>query len=382
MNLLSRDGFAVALLLSGGGLILTAFLIHLLHKPAERVRLVDRPGGRKHHEGIIPLTGGLAIYGGFVLASQVSEIPVPPVLLFGMTFVLAVGLIDDIYGLSPRTRLATEVAAAFLMMFWGGMVIEDLADLVGFGSIRLGFLAIPFTILCTVGFINAFNMADGVDGLASGLAASALGWFIAAAWLAGRPAPVTEWLLLSTVIGFMLYNARHPLRKKASAFLGDSGSMLLGFALAWCAIRNAQGPHRILSPIAVAWVLALPVMDTIRLIVQRGLRGQSPLVADREHVHHILLGLKFTHGQTSWLLIGVSTVLGGVGVLGHHFGVPDVWLTAGFIGVFFAHCWLIRFVGSRNTVDEENPHEIPSQPSLAIPNRPPGMSNPAVPSER
>ncbi|HWP01085.1 MAG TPA: MraY family glycosyltransferase [Methylococcus sp.] len=354
MNLLGGGGFPVSLLLSGGGLIITAFLIHLLHKPAKRVRLVDRPGGRKQHEGIIPLTGGLAIYGGFVLASQASETPVPPVLLLGMTFVLVVGLIDDIYGLSARIRLGTEVAAAVIMMFWGGLMIEDLADLVGFGSMRLGFLAIPFTVLCTVGFINAFNMADGVDGLASGLAVSALGWFIAAAWLAGRPAAVTEWLLLSTVIGFMFYNARHPLRKKASAFLGDSGSMLLGFVLAWCAIRNAQGPHRILSPIAVAWVLALPVMDTIRLIVQRGLRGQSPFVADREHIHHILLGLEFTPGQTAWLLIGVSTVLGGVGVLGHHFGVPDAWLTAGFVAVFITHCWLIRLVGSRDAVDEEN----------------------------
>jgi UDP-GlcNAc:undecaprenyl-phosphate GlcNAc-1-phosphate transferase len=361
MNLLSEAGFPVSLLLSGGGLVTTAFLIHLLHKPANRVRLVDRPGGRKQHEGIIPLTGGLAIYGGFVIVSQASETPIPSVLFLGMTFVLVVGLIDDIYGLSARIRLGTEVAAALIMTFWGGLMIEDLADLVGFGSIRLGFLAIPFTILCTVGFINAFNMADGVDGLASGLAASALVWFIAAAWLADRPAAFTEWLLLSTVIGFMFYNARHPLRKRASAFLGDSGSMLLGFILAWCAIRNAQGPHRTLSPIAVAWVLALPVMDTIRLMVQRGLRGQSPFVADREHMHHILLGLEFTQGETAWLLIGVSAILGGVGVLGHHFGVPDAWLTAGFIGVFFAHCWLIRFVGSRDAMGKENINEVPIQ---------------------
>jgi len=355
---------ATPVLVSGGGLAFTALLVHLLSKPAERFGLVDRPGGRKTHEGLIPLTGGLAIYGGFVVASGCGAEIVSPILLLGMGFVLAVGLVDDLYGLSARFRLATEIGAALIMVIWGEKMIHDLGDMVGTGSLRLGLFAIPFTVLCTVGFINAFNMSDGIDGLASGCALTAMSWFIFATWLADQAIPLKEWILLAAILGFAAYNMRHPLRKKASVFLGDSGSMLLGFALAWIAIQMVEGgPNRILSPIAVAWVLALPVIDTVRLMLQRGLRGGNPFVADREHLHHILLRKNLTPGQTSWLLVGINGILGGIGVTGHHLGVPDFWLTIGFIGIFAAHYRLTTY-GCR--LDQADPaaRPVPAPESL------------------
>lgn len=336
-NILGYFSGAAPVLISGGGLFFTALLIHMLRRPAERVGLVDRPGGRKTHEGLIPLTGGLAIYGGFFAVSECAAEIVSPILLLGMGLVLVVGILDDLYGLSVRLRLATEISAALTMAVWGGQMIYDLGDIVGTGSLPLGFFAIPFTVLCTVGFINAFNMADGIDGLASGCALTTVGWFIVATGLDGLPVPASKWILLAAILGFMLYNSRHPLRKKASVFLGDSGSMLLGFTLAWFAIQMTGGDSPILSPIAIAWVLALPVIDTIRLMIQRVSRGCSPFVGDREHLHHILLRMNLTHGQTSWLLVGVNACLGGIGVIGHHFGVPDFWLTLGFVGVFLLH---------------------------------------------
>lgn len=356
-DILGDFGNATPVLISGGGLVFTALLIHLLSKPAARLGLVDRPGGRKTHDGLIPLTGGLAIYGGFVVASGCDSGIVSPILLLGMGFVLAVGLIDDLYGLSARFRLVTEIGAALIMVIWGDKMIHDLGDIVGTGSLRLGLFAIPFTVLCTVGFINAFNMSDGIDGLASGCAITAISWFILATWLAGQPVPLKEWILLAAILGFAAYNMRHPLRKKASVFLGDSGSMLLGFALAWVAIQMVEGgPNRILSPIAVAWVLALPVIDTVRLMAQRGLRGGNPFVADREHLHHILLRKNLSPGQTSWLLVGINGALGGVGVLGHHLGVPDFWLTMGFVGIFLAHYRLTTYACG---VDEADSATLP-----------------------
>ncbi|CAI8724786.1 MraY family glycosyltransferase [Methylococcus capsulatus] len=343
-DILGYFGNASPVLVSGGGLAFTALLIHLLSKPAERIGLIDRPGGRKTHEGLVPLTGGLAIYGGFVFASSCGTGIVSPILLLGMGLVLVVGLIDDLYGLSARFRLVAEICAALIMVVWGGKMIHDLGDIVGTGSLRLGLFAIPFTVLCTVGFINAFNMSDGIDGLASGCAITAMSWFIVATWLAGQPINPKEWVLLAAILGFAAYNVRHPLRKKASAFLGDSGSMLLGFALSWVAIQMVEGgPNRILSPIAVAWVLALPVIDTVRLMLQRGLRGGNPFVADREHLHHILLRKNLTPGQTSWLLVGINGVLGAIGVMSHHLGVPDSWLTVGFIGIFAMHYRLTTY---------------------------------------
>jgi UDP-GlcNAc:undecaprenyl-phosphate GlcNAc-1-phosphate transferase len=323
------SGLTVGLVLYGlGGMAFTALFLHLLRKPAEQVKLIDCPTSRKHHEGFIPLTGGPAIFISLILCYLLwlSE-----VLIVAMALVLVVGLIDDLRQLSPRIRLIAQTLVALMMVLWGGQMVDDLGDLFGLGVLHLGILAIPFTVLCVVGLINAFNMADGLDGLAAGIAAAAMFWLFIAAQIAGTTIPPHLPILLAAVVGFMFINARHPLNPKAAAFLGDSGSMLLGVSLAWFAMSLTQNPNRVLPPASILWILGLPVIDTLRVMVRRLFNRQSPFEAGRDHFHHVLLDLGLSPGQAAWLMVAVSSVFGGIGVLGPHFGVPEPVLTYGFL---------------------------------------------------
>lgn len=321
--------------------LMSACLIQLLRLPARRWGLVDLPGGRKHHEGAIPLVGGLAILGGLLIGIPAIEAPAVTGLLLSISVLLAVGIWDDRRDLSPHFRLASQIGAALLLVFLQGSVIDDLGRVMGTRLFALHDLAIPFTLLCIVGFINAFNMVDGVDGLAGGLAFFALLWMGVAASLAHGSLPPLFPVAIAALIGFLVFNMRYPGRRRASVFLGDSGSMLLGALLAWFAIELSQGPQRALSPIAIAWILALPVLDTISLMVRRLCKGQSPFRPDREHMHHILQRAGFTAGETAWFLIGVSGVLGGIAVAAHRLGVPEWVLTIGFLGLFGFHLYFV-----------------------------------------
>ncbi len=312
------------------GFALTAALLLLLRRPALEAGLVDRPCPRKRHGRTVPLIGGICILLGFASATLPLDFGLRDyqALYAGMTTLLVVGVVDDLVDIDARAKLGLQVVAALLMTAWGGLVIADLGSLLGPGvALPLGNWAQPFTVFCVVGLINAVNMFDGVDGLAAGTVAAALAWLVVAGTVGGAG----EWavlagLLLAAVCAFLLFNMRNPWRRRASAFLGDSGSMMLGFALAWFAVEAAQGPDAALPAIAVAWILALPVFDAVALITRRLLHGYSPFRADREHLHHIFYRAGFTAGQTVCLLIGASVVYGGIGVLGAYWGLPE-WLS-------------------------------------------------------
>src|SRR5699024_6107037 len=143
--------------------------------------------------------------------------------------------------------------------------------------------AIPFTVLCTVLLINAVNMADGSDGLAGGLSAVALTMLLAAGVLGGasRSFLGVTGVLLAAVVAFLCFNLRLPGRRYATVFMGDSGSMMLGFALAWLSVYLAQVEQVDIYPISIAWILVLPVLDVVTLYVRRIMKGRSPFTADR-----------------------------------------------------------------------------------------------------
>ena len=318
----------------------SAFLVPILHAPAERMRLVDHPGGRKPHEGVIPLTGGLAIFGGFCFGLLLVDDSIRPFasLVVGMAVMLVTGLVDDLVDISASAKLSAQVLAAVLMVSWGEVQIESLGTLVGVKPIVLGEWAIPFTVLCVLVLVNAVNMADGTDGLAGGLVAVALAMFMAVGALggAGRPVMAVIAILLVAVVAFLLYNIRHPGRCKARIFLGDSGSLMLGFALAWLAVYLSQSPRGVqVYPVTIAWILVLPVLDVLTLYLRRILRGRSPFSADREHLHHVLLRSGFGPAVTVWLLLLIMAVCGLVGVYGWQQQWPEWWLFLGLAPLFF-----------------------------------------------
>ena len=316
-----------------------AFLVPILHAPAARMGLVDHPGGRKQHDGVIPLTGGLAIFAGFCFGLLLVDESIRPFasLIVGMGLMLVTGVIDDLIDISPSAKLSAQVLAAILMVSWGEVQIHSLGNLIGIKPVLLGEWAIPFTVLCVLVLVNAVNMSDGTDGLAGGFSAVALLMFLAVGSYAGasRTVMAVIGILLATVVAFLLFNMRFPGRCKARIFLGDSGSLMLGFALAWLAVYLSQSPRGVsVYPVTIAWIVVLPVLDVLTLYLRRILKGRSPFSADREHLHHVLLRSGFGPSSTVWLLLLIMMIFGTIGIIGWRNNWPEWWLFMGLAPVF------------------------------------------------
>jgi UDP-GlcNAc:undecaprenyl-phosphate/decaprenyl-phosphate GlcNAc-1-phosphate transferase len=321
--------------------IMVIVLVPLLKRPARHIDLVDRPGGRKVHSSTVPLIGGLAMFIGFCAALAMVEASLRPYasLLIGMGLMLATGLVDDMIDIRPGAKLFCQVLASVLMVSWGEVQVHNLGSVFGFAPLELGEWSIPFTVLCTLILINAINMADGTDGLAGGLVAVALAMLLVIAILggAGRAYIGVTGILLAAVIGFLCYNLRIPGRPHASVFMGDSGSLMLGFALAWLAIYLSQMEGVSVYPVTIAWILLLPVLDLVTLYVRRVMKGRSPFSADREHLHHVLLRSGFSVTATVWLLIAIMVLFGVLGIQAWRQQWPEPWMFLGLVPVFLTH---------------------------------------------
>ena len=328
-----------------GAFALTLFLIHIFRSPAERVGLVDLPGGRKKHEGSIPLIGGIAIFAAFAFVALFIPEPLRPfsTLFMGMGILLIAGVLDDLQQITSPAKLLVQGITAVLMVAWGDVTITHLGNLLGNGDISLGAWSFPFTAVCVIGFVNAFNMLDGIDGLAGAVLIVIAAWLATAAGWVGMDFPVAMLaLLIATVSAFLVLNFRHPWCKKAYVFMGDAGSLMLGFAIAWFAVRFSQGgPEGTIPPIVIAWILALPVFDTVSVMVRRLLKRQSPFLADRKHLHHICVRAGYSHSTTVNLLIGVTAACGGVGVAGWHLGTPEPVLSLLFVAAFLVYIFFV-----------------------------------------
>ncbi len=319
--------------------LLAAILVPILSQPAKRMGLVDAPGGRKRHLGEVPLTGGLAIFTAFGFGLFLIDVNLQPYasLVVGMALMLATGIIDDLIEISAGAKLLAQVVAAILMVSWGEVQILDLGNLVGVKSIELGEWSVPFTVLCVLVLINAINMADGTDGLAGGMTMVALLCLFVAGILggAGRPVMAVMGVLITSISAFLLYNARFPWRQQAKTFLGDSGSLMLGFALAWLAVYLSQSPEQIsMYPVSIAWILLLPVLDVLTLYVRRIMRGRSPFSADRDHLHHVFLRSGFSVSATVLILLVAMGCFGAIGIYGWQARWPEWALFVALIPVF------------------------------------------------
>ncbi|NTU43286.1 MAG: undecaprenyl/decaprenyl-phosphate alpha-N-acetylglucosaminyl 1-phosphate transferase [Nitrospirales bacterium] len=323
----------------------TVLLIVFLRGPAAAVGLVDTPGGRKHHDGAIPLIGGLAMAVAFCGVSLLVD-DLFRKYLFCYLSVIAVailGSIDDVKDIRAKIKLIWQIVAAAVMVLGGNIILVSFGNLTGMGDLGLGRLAVPFTIFAVVGLINAINMSDGVDGLAGGQTAVSSLWLGIIASMAGlRVQAFVIFLFLSVILGFLAFNARSPWRERATVFMGDAGSMMLGLCLSWFAIEVSQTPRAGVMPISVLWILGLPVLDTVTLMVRRLQKGQSPFQAGRDHSHHILLHAGFSHGQTTAIMVTFSSILGAVGFWGWWMSAPEWLMTCGYFFIFSVYFWGMR----------------------------------------
>jgi UDP-GlcNAc:undecaprenyl-phosphate GlcNAc-1-phosphate transferase len=322
-----------ALAAVGGGLVAAA-LIALLRPVAQKVGLVDRPNSRKAHAHDVPLVGGLGVFGGFLVSSLLfaPQLDATPFFV-AATILVCGGLVDDFFDVRPLTKFAVQAGAVVFVCAGGAMAVQTLGELVpGAGAIRLGAFAVPFTVIAAIGVINAVNFSDGLDGLAGFQLLVAFGALAFLAEHGGAGARGDELLLLiGCVAGFLAFNVRVPGRRQALVFLGDAGAMFLGFAYVWFAIGLSAGSEPVMSPVTALWVLAVPLWDTVTMIVRRLRRGRSPFRPDKEHLHHVFMLAGFSPGATVVIVTGLAMTTAGIGVGGEMLGMPDAVMFAAFL---------------------------------------------------
>ena len=281
--------------------------------------LVDLPDrNRKFHKKPTPVTGGIGILLSLLISGklyidlnnltgylpeftfQLMVISIPLLILF---------LIDDLKGLKPIYRILIQCSLSVYMILSTGVYLESLGDIFGFGNLNLGIFGIPFTIFCIVGVMNAFNMMDGINGLCSGCAMLAL---ILIGFYSGLIYDSMLVLIIGSTLGFLIFNLGF-LGKKRGVFLGDSGSNLIGFWVAWIAVYASQNQNYFIEPITMLWFIAIPLLDCIGLIFSRIKKGQSWSAAGRDHIHHKLLK-RFSSKQTLVTILAITFFTGLFGI--------------------------------------------------------------------
>lgn len=300
--------------------ILLAFGLSLLITPlvkkwAFKCGALDRPDQRKVHKRVMPRLGGLAIYLSFLVAVTLTcDITLQIAgLLVGGSLIILLGFFDDTRGISPRVKLAGQVVAALAVIPFG-LEVQFLTNPFSDELIALGLLSIPVTVLWIVSVTNAVNLIDGLDGLAGGttfisaLTLAGVVWIEASASGGSQgqwDAIILAMILASAIIGFLRYNF-YP----AKIFLGDSGSMYLGFSVASLSVMGLAKSATFISVIIPVVILGIPLLDTTFAIVRRYYGHRPIFQADREHLHHRLLKLGLSHRQAVLSIYGVNVVLG------------------------------------------------------------------------
>lgn len=309
---------AIAVLSSAAAMI-------LLYHHAESIGLVDKPDERKRHVGNIPLIGGLSAFFG-VIVSMCFE---GQSLLFtnallGTGAVLALtGALDDRFDLSVRARLLVQSAAVLTMIYLTGVYVHTLGHLFGY-NLELGMFGIPITLIAVIGLLNAFNMMDGIDGLTGMLTLVSIGAISVFQGISQWHSIILLLLLAAALLPDLAANLDLIGRK---VFLGDAGSVMVGYFLAWTLIHISQQPQPHLSTVDVLWCVALPVLDTLSVMVRRMREGKSPFKPDRGHIHHIMMDAGFGPHTTLVLLVGIAVALVFMGTLTRHLAPGSNLLT-------------------------------------------------------
>lgn len=291
-------------------LLISLFSVALIRTLALRYKIGSLPSARKIHKGFVPVLGGVGIFvgllagiGAALLLGLIDFDHILQVKYFfiGLFVVVLTGLLDDIKGLNSAQKFAGEFIAAIALVV-GGCVIAAFHSPDG-TVLNLGWFAYPFSVLWIVFVINAVNLMDGLDGLAGGISLIALIAFLIIATLTGNAFLIILALAAAGgVLGFLKYN-RHP----ASIFMGDVGSLQLGFLLAFFSIESLRiaGSNQIYF-LASLVILGVPITDTLISFFRRLGGGEHPFKADQEHVHHRIFNLGLSHSQTVNLLYALG----------------------------------------------------------------------------
>jgi UDP-GlcNAc:undecaprenyl-phosphate GlcNAc-1-phosphate transferase len=292
--------------------VITYFAIPVLIRVAELKHLYDEPDERKSHKARIPTLGGIGFFSGFVMASAVcvpafADSPFQ-YMVAAFIVIFMVGMKDDIVGLSPLKKLIGQLMASFAVIYLGNLQISSMYGIMGIDALppHFSLLLTYFTFLV---IINAFNLIDGVDGLAGSigmLVSGVLGTYFL--YTGELLYAVMGFAMAGGLAAFLIYNI-----SPARIFMGDTGSLMVGLVNAILAVKfievagNPAGKLPVTSvPIVAIAILIMPLFDTLRVFAIRMMNGRSPFSADRNHIHHYLLELGLNHKQTAVVMVMIN----------------------------------------------------------------------------
>ncbi len=304
-----------------GTFLLSFMFTYIAVKISHKFKLYDKVEERKIHSGNIPRIGGISIFLSLMFGIILSEIFLSKIVfarphnlkvlfiyILSMAVIFTLGLVDDIKGLGAYSKFPVEIAVALLLYFYGFKI--EFLSLPWGGSVKLGIFAPIITIFWVVGVMNAINLIDGLDGLAVGISIFASTSMLAIFLLKARlefAAVIAG--LIGALLGFIPFNLN-----PARIFLGDSGSLTIGFILATFALKSSEKANLAISMSVAVIILFIPILDTLFAIYRR-IRNRAPLFsADNDHIHHRLLRKLGSHRLASFLLIGLSALFSFAGV--------------------------------------------------------------------
>ncbi|MBU0656611.1 MAG: UDP-N-acetylglucosamine--undecaprenyl-phosphate N-acetylglucosaminephosphotransferase [Gammaproteobacteria bacterium] len=315
-------------------LFATWLALTLLKPVALRARLLDLPNGRKQHQGAIPLIGGISIFTGLSVA-VLSALPVDHILstwLLCSLGIVLLGVGDDAEDLSVRLRLTMQILLTCALCSGTGLHLENLGNLLGLGEIHLGVFGYPLSVIAVIAAINCFNMIDGIDGL---LGFVSMVTFASLALLFGGhenhfPVYAVALLFIAALVPYLANNLLLPPFKQ-KVFMGDAGSMLIGFTIIWLLMEGTQRAEPVLRPVTALWLIAIPLMDMARVTLQRIRLGKSPFAAGRDHLHHILQRARLSKIQVVLLITLLASIMAGIGLLSEWRQSNETVMLAGFL---------------------------------------------------
>lgn len=292
--------------------IASVILVPIIIKIAHHVNALDIPNERKVHTKPIPRLGGLAIFLAFLLGTILfsrTSITMNAILIASFIIVLT-GMIDDIKPLSAKTKLVPEIIAAIIVIFYGNIVLNHI-DILGLNIDFPAPLNYIITGIFIVGITNAINLIDGLDGLAGGVSSIYFTTIAIIAFIIDRNQgidTIMSLILLGSTLGFLVYNF-HP----AKIFMGDTGSLFLGFMISIIALLGFKATT-LTSLIIPIIILAIPIFDTGLAILRRALKGEKITAPDKEHLHHQLLKMKFGTRASVLIIYAINILFASISI--------------------------------------------------------------------
>ncbi|WP_211689698.1 UDP-N-acetylglucosamine--undecaprenyl-phosphate N-acetylglucosaminephosphotransferase [Moritella sp. 28] len=317
-----------------------------MRKIAKGIGLVDKPNERKHHNGAIPLVGGITICISFMsfLFNHPDLLPNHYLFMVSIFILTLVGALDDKYDLSFKIRFVVQGGLSIAMMSIADIQLHTLGNMLGFGDISLGFVGYFVTVIAVVGAINAFNMVDGIDGLLGGLSMVTLGGLGFVLSVDGQSNLAYLCLVLIVIIlPYVLFNLGL-LGRERKVFMGDAGSMLIGFTVIWFLLLSSQQGGTPLRPVTALWLIAVPLMDMAAIMIRRIRRGDSPFKPDREHLHHIFQRLGLNNTQILCAICAIAIAYAAFGIYAEIVNIPEWIMLVLFLVCFFIYQLLLSKV--------------------------------------